>query len=278
MNYREYKDTLAKIDISYLGATRQSAKMRYSYNAEVETYCLYLAPYDMSGHNVCPGGQHCAPYCLNGSGRNKGDILMRGAGESNINKSRIKKTRLFYDDRETFVRLMMYEIEHARAHAEKNGLGFAVRLNGTSDLSPMAFKLGGKNILEIYPDIQFYDYTKVYNRIELMGEYSNYDVTFSFDGYNWDACDKFLANGGKVAVVFESTELPVAYRGFPVHDANGYDMRYMDPDSHIMGLHYHRTANDYRSGHYVSPDTPFVVKETDPCCAYSFRVSDSYSE
>ena len=49
MTYREYKDTLAKIGISYLGATRQSAKMRYSYNAKVATYCIYLAPYNMSG-------------------------------------------------------------------------------------------------------------------------------------------------------------------------------------------------------------------------------------
>ena len=100
MTYREYKDTLAKNAISYLGATRQSAKMRYSYNAKVATYCIYLAPYNMSGkYNVCPKGQHCSPFCLNNSGRNKGDIIAHGKENSRINISRIKKTMLFYEDR-----------------------------------------------------------------------------------------------------------------------------------------------------------------------------------
>ena len=58
-------------------------------------------------------------------------------------------------------------------------MNFSVRLNGTSDLSPEQFHLEGVNILEIFPEVQFYDYTKVYKRIELTKKYTNYDITFS---------------------------------------------------------------------------------------------------
>ena len=150
-----------------------------------------------------------------------------------------------------------------RLRAKRLGYGFSVRLNGTSDLSPLAFKdpISGKNILELFPDVQFYDYTKVYNRVKLMEQYPNYDLTFSYDGYNWDECERFLQNGGKVAVVFysENETLPKQFRGYNVVDANGYDMRYLDPKGSIMGLHYHKTANDYKSGKFVKPNTSFVI-------------------
>jgi hypothetical protein len=149
---------------------------------------------------------------------------------------------------------------------------FSVRLNGTSDLSPVLFKdpETGKNLLELFPDVQFYDYTKVYNRIKLMQQYPNYDLTLSYNGYNWDECEKFLNAGGKVAVVFFDERLPKSFHGFPIVDGNTYDMRYLDPAKHIVGLHYHKTANDYyvdeKDGirKFRVPDTPFVVKVNDP--------------
>jgi hypothetical protein len=159
--------------------------------------------------------------------------------------------------------ILIHEIASKRARAKRLGYGFSVRLNGTSDLSPILFKdpISGKNILEIFSDVQFYDYTKNPNRTKLMQKYPNYDITFSYDGYNWDECEKFLQNGGKVAVVFysENETLPKTFRGWNVVDANGYDMRYLDPKQSIMGLHYHKTANDYKSGHFVKPNTPFVI-------------------
>jgi hypothetical protein len=55
--------------------------------------------------------------------------------------------------------------------------------------------------------------------------------------------------------------LPMAFDNYPVIDANGYDMRYLDPPRTIMGLHYHRTAANYVNGVYVEPDEDFVVKD-----------------
>ena len=258
-----YIKALNEIGVSYLGNVAQSMKMRLSYENGTMTYCLYLAPWNMSGHNTCPKGQHCHEFCLNGSGQNKCDTLARGVEGSKINRSRIRKTNLFYNDRARFMEILTHEIASKKARAERLGYGFSVRLNGTSDLSPLAFKdpISGKNILELFPDVQFYDYTKVYNRIALMEKYPNYDLTFSYDGYNWDECEKFLQNGGKVAVVFysENGTLPTEFKGYNVVDANGYDMRYLDPKGSIMGLHYHKTANDYKSGKFVKPNTPFVI-------------------
>ena len=258
-----YIKALNEIGVSYLGNVAQSTKMRLSYEHGTMTYCLYLAPWTLSGHNTCPKGQHCHEFCLNGSGQNKCDTLARGVEGSKINHSRIKKTNLFYNNRARFMEILVHEIESKRARAKRLGYGFSVRLNGTSDLSPIAFKdpISGKNILELFPDVQFYDYTKVYNRVKLMEQYPNYDLTFSYDGYNWDECERFLQNGGKVAVVFysENETLPKQFRGYNVVDANGYDMRYLDPKGSIMGLHYHKTANDYKSGKFVKPNTSFVI-------------------
>ena len=263
-----YGKELDNLGVSYLGSVAQSTKMRLSYENGTMTYCLYLAPADMSGYNVCPNSEHCKQFCLNGSGQNKCDELARGVEGSLINRSRIKKTRLFYEDRALFMRLLIHELKKYQNKAARMGMGFSVRLNGTSDLSPVLFKDPdtGKNILELFPDIQFYDYTKVPSRIKLMQQYSNYDLTLSYNGYNWDECQRFLDAGGKVAVVFFGGKLPKSFHGYPICDGNSYDMRYLDPASHIVGLHYHKTAGDYyideKDGKrkFRVPDTPFVVK------------------
>ena len=263
-----YGNSLKKIGVSYLGGTTHSAKMLYSYNSGTETYCLYLAPSTMSGRNVCPNSEHCKDFCLNGSGHNKSDILARGESGSKINIARIKKTKAFFYQRELFVRTLIHEIESAQKRAIKNGREFAVRLNGTSDLSPLAFTYQGKNILEWFPNVQFYDYTKVPSRQKLLPRYKNYDLTFSFDGYNWDECEKFLKKGGKVSVILHGKELPKKYKGFNVIDANGYDMRYLDPKSTIMGLHYHPTANDYKNGKFEAPTAKGIIHTDNRDCEW----------
>lgn len=258
-----YTKTLKELGISYLGKHSQSMKMRLSEKNGTITYCLYLAPWNLSGYQVCPGGTHCHKFCLNGSGHNKSDILARGIEESRINKGRIKRTRLFYENKDLFMRLLIHEIKKTQKYAEKHGMEFSVRLNGTSDLSPEAFVYEGKNILQWFPNVTFYDYTKVPNRVKLLGKYSNYYLTFSYDGHNWDACKNFLENGGNVAVVFSNQEMiPMKFAGYPVCDGNLFDMRYLDPKQHIVALHYHVTAANYdKNGKYIEPNDDFVVTD-----------------
>lgn len=265
-----YGKALKAAGFNYLGGLKKSAKMMKSYTHNVATYCVYLAPANMAGRtkkgtriNVCPMSQHCKELCLNSAGHNKADILSNGKEnikQSLINISRIKKTKLFYNDRDLYMDILIHEINRDRSYAERHGMEFSVRLNGTSDLSPEIMKKDGKNILEIFPDVQFYDYTKVYNRTKLMKFYPNYDITFSYDGYNWDQCEQFLNDCGKVAVVFDSETMPKTYKGYKVIDANGYDMRYLDPKGCIMGLEFHPIAKDGKVLYAKDIDDPFVVK------------------
>ena len=264
-----YQKTLKEVGFSYLGGLKRSAKMMKSFQHNVATYCVYLAPATMAGRtkkgtriNVCPMSAHCKDLCLNSSGHNKADILAHDSNvrDSSINQARIKKTKLFYNDRNRYMEILVHEINRDRSYAERNGMEFSVRLNGTSDLSPEIMKLGNKNILELFPDVQFYDYTKVPTRLKLMKFYPNYDLTFSYDGYNWDTCEEFLKEGGKVAVVFDSETMPSTYKGYKVIDANGYDMRYLDPKGCIMGLEFHPIAKDGKVLYGKDVDDPFVVK------------------
>ena len=255
-----YKENLEKAGISYLGSVSQSMKLRLSEKNGTMTYGIYLAPANMSGYEVCPCSKWCRAFCLNASGQAKLDIL---SGKNIIQAARIRKTRLFFEDRELFMRILVHEIRRWKNHAEMKKMHFAVRLNCTSDISPEDFVLNGKNILEIFPDVQFYDYTKVFTRISLLGKYENYDLTYSYSGHNQNLCKKFLARGGKVAVVFADNEMPAKFMGYPCCDGNLYDMRYLDPSGHIIFLHYHPVASDYVNGKFVAPDTPFVIKPND---------------
>lgn len=266
MSYTKFKEVF---HVAYLGGVSTSHKLDLSERAGVLTYGLYLAPWNMSGRQVCAGGAHCHEFCLNGSGQNKIDELARGRELSKINQSRVKKTKLFYQNRPLFMRILVHEIKRAQARALAANVPFSVRLNCTSDLSPELFvdPVTGQNILQLFPNIQFYDYTKVPNRIKLLGKYKNYDLTFSFDGYNWATAAKYLEAGGRVAVVFAGNNLPGSFAGYKVVNGNNYDMRYMDPGRAIVGLSYHPVANDYKTVNgvrtYITPDTPFIIKEND---------------
>ncbi|WP_147399791.1 GP88 family protein [Bacteroides fragilis] len=246
------------LGISYLGSCNSSPKLIKSCGRNVMTYGVYLAPHDISGHNVCPCSQNCSKYCLNGSGRNKIELLVNREGGP-IQTSRIKKTKLFFEDRNAFMQLLIHEINQSKKKAEMESMKFAIRLNCTSDISLEDFVLEGKNILQLFPDTQFYDYTKVPERLQLLEQYHNYDLTFSFDGENWDTCKVVLDRGIRVAIVFENM-LPDEFKGYKVIDANKDDARFLDEGGIICGLTYKRVANDYINGTFHRPETTFITR------------------
>lgn len=268
MEKMSYSKALKFGGFTYLGSVAQSAKTNMSKKNGTYTYCIYLAPSTMSGYNTCPNAEHCKANCLSGSGRAKLETLSKGFEESKINQARIKKTKLLFEHKDIFMLLMIHEIEYWQKRAEKDGYNFSVRINGTSDLSPLKFKdENGKNILEIFPNVQFYDYTKVPTRHKLVEQYKNYYLVLSYNGYNDEECKEWLAKGGNVAVVFFGDKLPKKFMGYNVCDGNNFDMRYLDPQNSVVGLHYHKTANDYKvingKRTFVTPNTPFVVMEND---------------
>lgn len=235
--------------LSYLGMVNSSVKHKKNYKYTEMVYALYLSPARTSGYNVCPmSNKECEAMCLNESGRNKMDIKL-----NKINSARIKKTRLFFEHREFFMEWMLTEINNCIKKAEKNNFHFSVRLNNTSDISPEQFQYDGKNILQLYSTIQFYDYTKVPKRAELVKKYNNYDLTFSYDGYNWDICKKMLDNNIRVAVVFYG-KLPKKWNGYKVIDGDLYDTRFLDKKNVIVGLKFKHVRNK------PTKDMKFIVQ------------------
>ena len=201
-----------------------------------------------------------------GSGRNK---VSRLSGRDDIDGSRITKTRLFFANREVFMRLMLHEIKLEKKRAKLRGHEFSVRINGTSDLNPTLFKLGKKNILQMFPNVMFYDYTKVPNYLELMKKYPNYDITWSIDGSkdNFKLGMDYLKDGGRIAVVFGTETMPKTFMGYKVIDGDKYDARYKDGNV-VVGLKFKRTAENFKKGKFVMPNTEFIVREGDLRCKW----------
>jgi hypothetical protein len=237
MEFTTKAQAIRTTGITYLGSVSETTKHKKSKKYGELTYSLYLAPAKTSGHEVCTGRtKECTRLCLNESGMN----TMNLKGEM-INNSRIGKTKLFFDNKDFFMNWMIFEIKAAKAKAEKIGVKFSVRLNNTSDISPEDFHLNGQNILQIFPDVQFYDYTKVKDRVGLTTKYPNYDLTFSYTGYNLTDCQMMLLNKIRVAVVFK--KVPENYMGYKVVNGDKYDMRYKDDEAVIIGLKFKRVRN-----------------------------------
>lgn len=257
IKWQGYAKTIKEVGVSYLGAVAQSAKLRHSLYHKVSTYGIYLASANLSGFNVCPNSEYCKDNCLNGSGHNRLDRLSK---KNYIDRSRIIKTRLFFANREVFMRIMLHEIEKERKKAEKNGTFFSIRLNCTSDINPIAFTLEGKNILEIFPDVQFYDYTKVHSRIAVAEKYSNYDITWSIDGSekNREIGLEFLKNGGRVAVVYGENDMPKTWYGYECGNGDETDYRPSDI-APVCALKFKKTANNYVNGRFRLPNIAFIV-------------------
>lgn len=196
------------------------------------SYILHLAPADLGGYEVCPKRTAgCTAACLNTAGR--GGMFRKGETTNVIQRARIRKTRMFFEQRDAFMQNLYADIERGIRQAGRLGLTPVFRLNGTSDLAWEKFRVGKfRNIFEAFPHVQFYDYTKILNRN--VKHIANYHLTFSAaDGNDTDVAGA-LAQGMNVAVVFD--RVPLHYNGFPVHDADEHDLRFLDPKGSIAGL------------------------------------------
>ena len=213
------------------------------------SFILHLAPADLSGHNTCPKATAgCKAACLNTAGR--GGMFKKGENTNMIQKARIRKTKYFYEDRAGFMLDLAYDIQKAIAFAKKQGLTPVIRLNGTSDLSWEKYEVPvfcTRNIFELFPDVQFYDYTKVLGR--KTADIPNYFLIFSkADGNDADVA-RAINSGMNVAAVFD--QLPNEYMGREVIDADETDLRFLDPKGVIAGLKAKGRAKKDYSGFVI---------------------------
>ncbi len=216
------------------------------------TGIMYLAPGDMSGREVCPmRTQGCTDSCL---GAHAGRVVFLPV----IMKSRLAKTDWYFDDRASFMQQIVKDIAALVRKAERDGLTPVVRLNGSSDIPweriPVTWnEEQNANIMALFPDVQFYDYTKRPNRRDLP---SNYHLTFSLAENNDEAAYEALGNGMNVAAVFH--KVPATYvianpNDFNVEtvviDGDASDLRFLDEGKAvIVGLKAKGAAKKDTSG------------------------------
>lgn len=195
----------------------------------LETMILHLAPFTLSGHNVCssatPG---CIKACLNTAGRGK--MKMTQA-------ARIRKTKLWFADRESFKAQIVTELTSFVKRCEKLGNNGAIRMNGTSDL---LWEKQWPELFTMFSGLQFYDYTKHVKRC--LASWSlpdNYHLTFSRSETNQADCVKVLEAGRwNVAAVFSGKNFPSSWEGFPTYSADEDDLRFLDPPGGHVGALY----------------------------------------
>jgi len=216
------------------------------------TGILYLAPHKISGRNVCA---HASKGCAGGC------LYTAGMGAfSNVQAARIAKTKEFHEDPKGFVEMLARNIERLVKRAEKLGLKPCIRLNGTSDLPwENLGGMTGENLMDRFPDVAMYDYTKNPNRIKpsyTVGLPKNYSLTFSASESNGAAVSKAIMWGVPVAMVFsgipKTAKIPALRWGLRIVDGDKHDLRFLDKGAGIVALRAKGEAKKDSTG-FVRP-------------------------
>ena len=194
------------------------------------TYMLSMSPFtdNSKGINICPhASKGCAASCLVGSGF--------GGFFKGVQDGRRNKTEYFLANRVEFLAQLDKEIGLAIKRHEGKAIP-TFRLNGMSDIRWEKFIVrDGKNLMELYPNVQFYDYTKNPLRFDIALP-KNYQITFSRSENNHDKAIELLNRGFNVAMVFDV--LPKTFEGFKVINGDETDLRFLDKKGVIVGLKY----------------------------------------
>jgi hypothetical protein len=190
---------------------------------------IYLAPDDLADgkRTLCPFAKKagCSEACLNTAGHGK---------FSNVQQARIRKSLLFLNDQQEFMKQLVEDANKFLKECDRLGKKPALRLNGTSDIQWEHIKVDGhENIFAMFPQIQFYDYTKIPTR--KVGHIPNYHLTWSYSEADskYAALIKNVSNN--IAVVFREA-LPEVFKGFKVIDGDKHDMRFLDETQVVVGL------------------------------------------
>jgi hypothetical protein len=173
----------------------------------------------------------CKEACLNTAGR--GGIMKKGETTNVIQEARKRKTKLYLEDRDTFMSYLIADITKFVRYCKKKDKLPCLRLNGTSDIQWETIKIDGQHIFDIFPDVQFYDYTKIPTR--KVADITNYHLTWSYSEANNKYAKYFDTIHYNIAVVFNG-EMPIFYKGREVINGDESDIRFMDKPNVVVGL------------------------------------------
>jgi len=218
---------MPKYNLLSSGSTKieKSNKLSDKYFSRI----IYLASDDEADgkRTVCPYAKiaGCSEPCLDTAGMGK---------FSNVRKARIRKTLLFLNDQQEFMRQLVQDINKFLKECDRLGKKPALRLNGTSDIQWETIEVDGyENIFAMFPQIQFYDYTKIPTR--KVEHIPNYHLTWSYSEANDKYATLFDKVSNNIAVVFRDA-LPKMFKGLKVIDGDKHDMRFLDETQVVVGL------------------------------------------
>ena len=205
------------------------------------TGIVYLVP----DEKLCPFAimAGCFNPCLKSAGR--------GAFNS-VQKARAEKTAFFKENQRAFMLSLCADVWSLARKADRLALIPLVRPNGTSDIPFENILIDGKTIFQMFPLVQWYDYTKHPSR-NLTGKTAgNYDLTYSFSAITPKPISiKGLTNPAnrRAAVVFKSQiEIPATFRGWQVIDGDNTDVRHIEPSRVVVALYAKGKAKKEQNG------------------------------
>jgi len=241
-------------------ANKKIAKSEKFQGGKYSTMILHLAPGKISGYCTCPyASPGCLGICLNKAGQG-GMFKSAGLHTSSIHIARSGRTTLLNTKMGLFFRKLKNELDSFLIKCDMKGSIPCIRLNGTSDLDWMriADPDTGKSLMELYPEIQFYDYTKDMNQLNDLPD--NYYITFSRSETNELDTIKAMDLGFNIAVVFDKKiGIPETYKGIPVFNADDTDLRFLD--NKLSGFNHPIIIGLLEKGYLAMRDkTGFVVR------------------
>lgn len=233
-----------------------------------ETAIMYLAPAHIALGNRTVCSMAVLAACINGC------LFTAGkGGMNNVRQARINKTKRYFADRTAFMAELADNLEAFVRYCARKEVKPAVRLNGTSDIlwetgHPITRNgVEYASAFEAFPEVQFYDYTKVTKRV-LKPLPANYSLTLSYSEANPRYTDMVIdaakASGANVAVVYRTKALRDSLVGDHLEHAEGTrmmnrkvidgdrdDLRFLDERGVIVGLYAKGSARKDYSGFVV---------------------------
>jgi len=233
-------DLKGREDLNIDGVNPEILQRTLGNKGGYHSYIIHLTPAAQSGFITCAcASQGCRTTCLQTAG-NIGALADK-------THARLKKTWYLAKEMPNVVHNLIEYIRKLEAKTEAQGAKLALRLNGTSDINWESLRdKSGRSIIEEFPNVIFYDYTKEFNR---MGKTPpNYHLTFSRSELNERSALKTLKKGHNVAVVFGpgkvhnreklvfpkgtskagQTLLPSVWFGYKVINGDVHDLRFLE--------------------------------------------------
>lgn len=243
-NSPKYSRWFSEFPTKLLGID-SNAKTVKGQKKNVLTGILYGIPHTGSGINMCSMAviAECHLACLVTAGR--GAMLKVFMG-------RLRKTLFLQQYPKEFKILLVKDINKLVTRSNNKNMVPMVRLNGTFDYRWEVFF---PEIFKMFPEVQFYDYTKIPNR--KTKHIPNYDLTFSYSGVKeyQPYVKQAIANGMRIAVVFKHKDrIPAKFLDMECVNGDDSDIRPYDPHGVVVAL--------YAKGKAINDTSGFVVDNT----------------